>query len=226
MTDLTNLISSAVAAKLTPDFIEKEINNKIEKLIVDSIDSAMRSYSETGALIKKAVSDALRVDSLDLPAYGATVCKILKTQIEARVSDLVSGQLAKDMDELLKLAPKEVKLSEIAEEMLEYNREFGEGGITVIVERDDYGYSTIYLDERTSDKYGLQGPGRKHDCRYSLSVDKYGKIYTARIDKKDVRDVERIGRSYGIGQKISAYVACGTTMIIDEDDVVTEAEND
>lgn len=224
MTDLTNLISNAVAAKLTPDFIENEINTRVEKLIVESINSALRSYSETGKLIEKAVSDALRVDSIDLPAYGETVCKILKAQIEARVSDLVSGQLAKDMDELLNLAPKEVKLSEIAEWMLEYNRERGEGGITVIVERDDYGYSTIYLDERR-----LEKPQRKYDCRdcrYSLSVDKYGKIYTAKIDKKDVRDVERIGRSYGIAQKISAYVACGTKMIIDEDDVVTEAEHD
>lgn len=119
MTELTNLISSAVAAKMTPDFIEKEVNSRVDKLIVESVDRALRGYSDTAKLIEKAVQDALRVDHLDLPSYGAIVTQMLKTQIEARVAPLIAGRLAADMDELLGLAPKEVKLSEIADQMRE-----------------------------------------------------------------------------------------------------------
>jgi len=44
----------------------------------------------------------------------------------ARLSEVIAGRLAADMDELLRLAPKEVKLSEIAAWM----REMHEGTAT------------------------------------------------------------------------------------------------
>lgn len=221
MTDLTNLISDAVAAKMTPEFIEKEVNTRVEKLIIESVNSALRSYSETGRLIEKAVSDALKVDRLDLPAYGETVCKILKSQIEARVSDLVSGQLSKDMDKLLKLAPKEIKLSEIAEEMLEGAKAEELDGITVIVGSESYGSRYIYLDERNQ-----YTDREKYKCSHSLLVGSDGSIFSATVDGKNTTDTKTIGIGYGLGQKIRAWVACGTKLIIDEEDVQTEVGYD
>ncbi|MFT4056881.1 MAG: hypothetical protein QM681_20415 [Novosphingobium sp.] len=220
MTDtLTNLISAAVTAKMTPDFIEKEVNARVEKLIVESVDRALRSYSDTGKLIEKAVEDALRVDKLDLPAYGETVKGILKAQIESRVSDLVSGQLSKDMDELLKLAPKEVKLSEIAD----YMREEFEGGdhygrvITVIVQEKSYGSTWVYLDDQNSIKHSDW-----HKCRFSLLIRDDGTIASASVgNDRDELGRKRIGRAVGLEQKLRSYVACGTKIILDEDCVVT-----
>src|SRR4051812_21254874 len=112
--NLGDAISRAVAAKLSTDFIEKEVNTRVDKLVADAVASALSSYSETGKLITEAVKDALKVDRLDLPSYGATVSAMLKEQIQAKVSGMVAGQLAAGMDELLRLAPVEVKLSAIA----------------------------------------------------------------------------------------------------------------
>lgn len=217
MTELTGLISAAVAAKMTPEFIEKEVGTRVDKLIVESIDRALRSYSDTGKLIEKAVEDALRVDRLDLPSYGSTVLSILKAQIEATVAPLVAGQLAKDMEELLNLAPKEVKLSQIADEMLKGRERDGWGPvITVEVERTEYGSAWVYLDEREHHERRAE-----HEAQHRLLIGKDGVISGGWLDRRPMQDGQYVGRSYGLAQKIRAYVACGTQIILDEDAVIT-----
>lgn len=215
---LCSLISAAVARRMTPDFIEKEVQTRVDKLIVDSVDQALRRYSDTGKLIEKAIENALRVDRLDLPSYGATVAGMLKAQIEARVAPLVAGQLAADMDELLNLAPTEVKLSEIAAYMLQPYKDDGEWGerITVSVERNDYGSTWIKLD----DDEVLEGRDL-YKAKFRLIVDKDGSIAGFYVRDQPAATKNWVGRAYGIEQKLRAYVACGTKLIIDEDAVVT-----
>lgn len=217
--NLGDAISRAVAAKLDSEFVEKVVNERVAKLVTEAVDHALRSYSETGKLIEKAVADALKVDSIDLPSYGATVSAILKEQIEAKVAGLVAGQLAKDMDELLSLAPKEVKLSDIAEEMLKPHREDGSYGevITVIVEHNEYGSIWVSLDE----DHHHEGHRAEYQCKHRLLISKDGTISSLTVDHRDAKDTKLLGRSYGIAQKLRAYLACGTVIIVDEDNVVT-----
>lgn len=217
MTDLSHLISAAVTAKMTPDFIEKEVDARVSKLIVESIDKALRSYSDTGKLIEKAVEDALRVDRLDLPAYGETVKAILKAQIEARVAPLVAGQLSADMDELLGLAPATVKLSAIADSMRQAHEGEGYGPvITVIVEDTRYGSRWLFLDDEHHHEVR-----DKHKCRHRLMIADDGKIRGGWVDDKDTSGKGWLGRSYGLAQKLRAYIACGTVIELDEDFVST-----
>lgn len=213
--DLSHLISAAVAAKMTPDFIGKEVDARVGKLIVDSIDQALRTYSDTGKLIQQAVADALRVDRLDLPSYGSIVTTMLKAQIEATVAPLVAGRLAEDMQELLSLAPKHIKLSVIAEKMLEFRRDDGEAWgevITVEVERTDYGSAWVYLDEERHYDHRAQ-----YDAKHRLLVSKDGTISSAYIGNRQSTDKSHVGRSYGLDQLIRAWVACGTVIELDED---------
>jgi hypothetical protein len=216
--NLTDLISTAVAEKMTPEFIEKEVNARVEKLIVESIDRALRSYSDTGKLIEKAVEDALRVDRLDLPSYGAIVTGMLKSQIEARVSEVVGGRLAQDMQELLSLAPKEVKLSEIADAMRERHEGEAYGPvITVIVDESQHGSTWVYLDDEMHHSHR-----DKYKCRFRMLVSGDGELSGAYVgENKHLPKEQWIGRAHGLEQKLRAYVACGTKIIIDEDHVVT-----
>jgi hypothetical protein len=193
------------------------VNTRVEKLIVESIDKALRTYSKTRAMIDKAIEDALRVDSLDLPTYGNVVAGMVKAQIEAKVAPLVAGRLAVDLDELLNLAPKEVKLSEIAAEMCKRHEGEGYGEvITVIVERNDYGSAWVYLDDQC-----VRGVGEKYRCDVRLLIGRDGKISDATLREHDIKSSKHFGTSYGLEQKIRAYFACGTTIILDEDAVIT-----
>ena len=218
MHEFSTLIADTVAAKLTPDFIEKEVNTRVEKLIVGSIDSALRSYSETGKLIEKAVADALQVGRLDLPSYGHVVSQMVKAQIELRVADLVQGRLAEDIEELLKLAPKEVKLSQIAEDMRKPYVDDGAYGevITVIVAHSEYGSTWLYLDP---DKHYAERD--KYRCKHRILISQDGTISGAWLGEGSSKTEQWICTLYGLDQLIRAYVACNTRIIIDEDAVCT-----
>lgn len=209
----SDLISGAVAERMTPEVVEPMILERVDKLITTAIDDALRNYSDTGKLIKEAVSGALRVGGLDLPAYGDTVHSILKSQIEANVSELVAGRLQEDMAELLQLAPKTIKLSEIVEQMRteRHGDEPGEK-CTRIVERSEYGSVHVYLDDFEA---GLS----KHRCDVSIFVGKDGLISSAGVGSRGLKDRASIGGRYGLEQRIRSFYACGTLIEIDEEDV-------
>lgn len=208
------LISAAVVDRVSSEYVQKVIFDRIDKLIVDAVDHALRSYSDTGKQINWAVGEALKVSNIDLPSYGHTVSQMLKTQIEAKVSGLISGQLAKDMDELLGLAPKEILLSKIVEEMVDDSAvEYGPA-VTCIVGETQYGSTWVYLDK---DKPNC----RPYDCQISMLVRTDGTIASASINGQPLKTNQVIGRSYGLDQKLRAYVACGTKITLDEDNVVT-----
>lgn len=215
--NLSTLISKAVAAKMTPAFIEKEVDSRVEKLVVECIDKAFRSYSDLSKMIEAAVSEALAVGRLDLPSYGSVISSMLKAQIEATVAPLVAGRLAADMEELLSLAPKQVKLSKIAEEMLQYRRDYGGDAwgdvITVHLQRSDYGSAWLYLD----DEAHHDSSRAQYDSKYRLLISKDGTISSATIGDRRLFDARHIGASYGLEQKIRAWVACGTAIELDED---------
>lgn len=211
--DFSRLVSDAVAAKMTGEFVEEAVNKRVDDLVKSAVDSALRSYSDTGRLIEEKVKESLKVGDLNLPSYGETVTKILKRQIESSVSELVAGRLSKDMEDLLSLAPKEIKLSKIVEKMVEESyEEYGEC-VTCIVEHTEYSSTWVYLDENAeTDKYR---------CEIQALLRDDGSIGTASFRNKDLKPNNTIGSLYGLPQLFRAYYACGTKIIIDEEYVVT-----
>ncbi len=220
MTDsnIGTLISEAVVARMTPEFVEKAVIERVYKLIDEAVASALRGYSDTAKLIEKAVHDALRVDQLDLPSYGHVVAAMLKAQIEAKVSDLIAGQLAEDMDELLSLAPKTITLSEIAKGMIERRDNDGDYGpvITCMVHVNEYDTTMIYLDE---DAHYEDERKARTDAKVRIHFHK-GAILSVEINGRDIKKTTYLGRSYGIDQMARAWFACGTIIELDEANVV------
>lgn len=217
MADTTDLINKAVAEVMTPDFVKSQVANRVEKLVTEAVDDALRSYSDIGKQIKEAVHDSLRVNDLNLPSYGALVTGMIEKQVKDHAGALIDARLAEDIRDLLNIAPAEIKLSEIAKGMIKDRHDEGYGEvITVIVERSDYGSAWLYLDEEQ------HYPDRdKYQCRHSLLLSADGTISSARIDKRDLKDTQNIGRCYGLPDSIRAYYAAGTRIILDEDFVVT-----
>ena len=215
--NLASLISGAVAARMTPEFIEREVIARTDKLVIESIDRAFRSYSDSAKLIEKAIEDALRVERLDLPTYGNMVAAMLKAQIEATVAPIIAGRLSEDVAELLKLAPASIKLSQITEDMLKQHEDDAWGEvITAIVERSEYGSTWVYLDEDHA-----HSERDKYKADYRLLIGKDGKIASATLREHDIKSSKHFGSSYGLEQRLRAYFACGTVIEIDEHAVVT-----
>lgn len=217
MTDTIDLINKAVAETMTPEFVKKQVATRVEKLVTEAIDDALRSYSDIGKQIKEAVAASLKVKDLNLPSYGLLVTGMIEQQVKDHAGALIDARLAEDIRELLNIAPAEIKLSEIAKDMIEGRHDDGYGEvITIIVEHNDYGTTWLYLDEEE------RHPDRdKYKCRHSLLLNKDGTISSARLDKRDLKDTQHIGRDRGLPDKIRAYYAAGTKIILDEDAVVT-----
>jgi len=91
----------------------------------------------------------------------------------------------------------------------------------VIAESTEYGATWLYLDEEAHHT----GPRAKYDCRHTLLVRSDGTVVAATIDRRNINDSHRIGRFYGLGQRLRALVACSTHIILDVDDVVTSVED-
>lgn len=218
MTDTIDLINKAVAETMTPEFVKKQVATRVEKLVTEAIDDALRSYSDIGKQIKEAVQASLKVNDLNLPSYGLLVTGMIEQQVKDHAGALIDARLAEDIRELLSIAPAEIKLSQIAKEMIEghHDRDGYGAVITVIVEHSEYGSTWLYLDEEQH-----HARRDKYQCRHSLLLNKDGTISSARLDKRDLKDTQHIGRDYGLPDKIRAYYAAGTKIILDEDAVVT-----
>lgn len=218
MTDTTDLINRAVAETMTPEFVKKQLATRVEKLVIEAVDDALRSYSDIGKQIKEAVHASLKVNDLNLPSYGLLVTGMIEKQVQDHAGALIDARLAEDIRDLLNIAPAEIKLSQIAEEMIQSHHDrdgYGEI-ITVIVEHNDYGSTWLYLDDE--DHHPVRD---KYKCRHNMLLNKDGTISSAQLDKRDLKDTQHIGRGYGLPDKIRAYYAAGTRIILDEDAVVT-----
>ena len=233
MTDKTllpDIVATAVAETLTPEYVQNAIQKRVAELVADAVNEALRGYSDNGKLIRDAVKNSLRVASLDLPAYGHLVSDMLQRKIEASVSELIAGQLAQDMDKMLRLAPKEVKLSEIAEGLMQPFKDDGNYGheITVIVEETEYGSTWVTLDDEKWSNTSSHPPKAEillssEGTIFSATVRDFP--YTASFGDKH-KGSNRFGAFADLEGKLRAYHACGTKIILDEDDVVTYLDYD
>lgn len=215
MTDLSHLVNEAVLNTMTPERVQEAVQKHVDTLIKDAVRDSMSSYSENGKLVRKAVEEALRVNKLDLPNFGSMVMQMLTASLQAHCAEVIEAKLAEDMRELLELAPKTIKLSQITDRMLE---DGDEHEITVEVERTEYGSTRVYLDPRVrTDKY-------RCDVRLLISQD--GRITSGTLSERDLKGTKTFGRSYGLEQMVRSYYACGTVIEIDEHNVTTEKTYD
>lgn len=232
--DLNKIIHDAIEERITEDFVKQEVDKRVESLVTNVIEEQMRSYGDISKAISAAVKESIQVKDLDLPNYGAMVSTMVKNKIEELVHPLIAGKLANDMEELLTLAPKTVKLSRIVEDMMKESAAYEDGDtgdlVTCIVETNDYGSTWIHLDPNqnypASEKYSCE-------IRFMLSSD--STIFTGTVSGQDFGNANR-GRSSshairfgvlrGIEQRIMSYYACGTVIEVDEDEVSTYRDYD
>lgn len=224
MTDskFADLISNAVAERMQPEFVEKAIVERVDKLIDSAINDAFRSYSDTAKLIETAVQDSLKINRLEIHSFGEVVSKVLERQIHDICSETLAGKLSGRMTELLNMAPKKIKLSKIVEDMIEhgYNEDYGEV-VTCIVEhdtpRDDW--ATVYLDENPNTE--------KDRCDVNMRIYK-GEIHSAVLgwQNRHLKDLRFVGKDYGIESVIQMYFAAGTIIELDDDEVSTYRDYD
>lgn len=168
---LADLVRTLAVEAMSEERVQERIRQRVNKAIDDAIDSAF-SWGDTQKTIRKAVDDSLRVHDCDLPSYGQAVGTMVSRSIQARVSETIAARLETDIAKMLKLAPKELKLSELVADLWEEQLDPhcacpGETReIHCKVEWHDWGSATVFLDEKPRHN--------NYDCefRFWVSLDK------------------------------------------------------
>ena len=211
---LADFIVAEVHRQTTEEALRTKVEGKIGECVKEAVDRAFRSYGDVGKQIEEAVAKSLRIENhLDVPAYGVMVMAALRAKMDETLSGLINERLSAEMDEILKIAPKEVKLEEIVKTMisgLEDDHDRWGSHVTCIIEESEYsaGYHYVYLDE-DEDK-------RKYECSAQVSIDKQGKIYGLKIGQRDAKTTIIMGPRYGWEKMIFAAYCSGSILILPE----------
>lgn len=247
-TDLATLASDALIKALDPVQIKKIVDDRMLDTVSQVVRDATRSYSPFAKELEEHVKNALSVHTLNLPSYGTMITDMVERIVQKEVADLVGGRLQEDLRNILSIAPKTIKLSEIAKEMIVDHEEDGSYGevITVHVEDDRtdrdssfWGPSwRIYLDERSYcdnpkdaeiEIRVMHGPRDKNGPPSSeLNT---GTIWNVHSNGRQHANAEgkhggwagtysRPTSVYGLTERILAYYASGTIIEIDEDEII------
>lgn len=242
-TDIAELANRALAKALQPEAVQEIVEKQITETVRSAIKDATRSFSPFGRDLEKKIAEAISLKNLDLPSYNAIIAGMVQQAVEGNMAELIQGRLSKDIDEMLKVAPRSIKLSEIVDEMRKSHEEDGAYGevITCIVEPQDARDSDfwgpnwkIYLDDGThySDRergyanveieirHGIKEDRAKDNDEIYTGTISYIRESTGVITSKGGQAGFTMSRTYGLAQRLLAMYAAETVIEIDEDEVV------
>jgi hypothetical protein len=213
-TELTSFILAEVQRQTSEDALRKLVEKKIGESVASAVESSFRSYGDLRKQIEKAVNNSLQIGpNMDIPSFGVMVLSLLRQKLDERVNGLISDRLDAEMNEILSIAPKELKLSDLVEAIVKKASEdlsdrYGTS-VTCIVEQNERypDWYDIYLDEE-EDK-------PKRDCEIQISLISDGKIHSIKIDGKDPKTTIRMGAMWGYQKMIFGAYCCGSKFIVD-----------
>ena len=215
--ELQQFIVDTVRSKTSAEAIGSVVEKQIDGIVHSAVINAFRSFGNIREQIEKQVTAALAVPSdLGIPAYGHMVLSMLRQQIDRNLSALVDQTLADEINDILGIAPPELKLTDIVADMRKRAREWSEdryrSGVTCFVEESlsSAGYYTIYLDEETRTR------ANKYDCKVRLAISSSGEIYSLTIDRRDAGKSIVMGSYYGWEKQLFAAYCCKTKFIVDD----------
>lgn len=222
MTDINEAVVNSLNAIVASGKIEAIISQKLEKTIESILDDTLKSWSDFGKSLQTKVKESLQInlDKVDLPSYNDLVLKIIKKQVDAQIENAMLTNIEENMKGLFSLPPKEIKLSKLIEDFIEYSDEFDRDRsekISLHIEPSSYGSKWIYIDPK--------GGKEKYRCKIHFGVsDKDNKIFGLRVDGEDFGKKLFIGSMSQLERDIFQLYAAGSTLIIDgesEDDFET-----
>jgi hypothetical protein len=231
--DLTAFLIDAVQRRTSEEairtLVEKQIEGVVERAVVDQF----RSYGNITKSIQEQLAAALVVPALDLPAYGHMVMSLVRAKLDENLNDLLKTQISAQLDEMLSIAPAELKLSDVVEAMREYRKSEVEydqwSRFHVDVEEPSSGaYSSswvkLHCEKREESRYSSTPDKHFHEVRFLASNSGPGKISALTIDQRDVDSIYRLGHMSKWKRMIFAAYCCKTPFIIDKTDFDTEID--
>lgn len=218
--NLRNSVIEEINRQATEENVQRLVEKKISEAIEYSINDAFKSWGEVGKQIDTAIKQSLQIsDRMDIPSYGVMVMAVLRQKLDERVNTLISNRLDEEMNEILSIAPRELKFSSLVEAVVERASEdmadrYG-SSITCIVEHRDspYDWYEVWLDEAEDTE--------KSDCEIRFTVSRDGTVLSCHIDGRDPKKSVSMGAMWGYQKMLFGAYCCGSKIIMDNLDPAT-----
>ncbi len=217
--DLQAKVNDLLAEMIRGGSFDEMIRSKIEKTLEAIVDSELCRYSAFGKALSDQVGKALNINlgELGLGGYNLIVAQIVKDRIEHQINGEWKTKLEKEVDDLLRAGPPEIKLSELFENFMsdwvDEARENDWEHATILVEKSEFGSTWIHMDPEPKserDKYRFMlrlQIGNKGD----LGFVEYDEKWSAR--KRPEKNV--FSSMYGIEKRFFQLRAGTSRLVVD-----------
>lgn len=210
---MTAVFAKMVANGDLNQIVEESVKGAVKRVIADCFTSYSPFHKQLGEHINKTL--AVDFSALGLAGYNDFLLKVIKTKLDAAVFQFAEQHISQGLDELLKPAPKEIKLSALIELLREARREDltgEEDGISWHVRKAGTvsRYRYVHLDPKRGKSYD--------ECGYQLSVTDQGEVYRLVLPwSGDVSKKIFAGPFYGFDRALFQMYAAKTKLILDEE---------
>lgn len=216
--DLNKMVNDALTNIESSGFVEKKVQERLEKTIEGIVEDMFREYSDFGKDLKEKVKAELQInlDELHLEIYNVLILKAVAEKVNQTVRLQGIEQLKQGLDEMLTIEKKDVKLSDLIEklkeESLEWDDDLRGKELSLHIDKKQY-LSFIYIDEKP-DKCN-------YECSYHITVREDGTIFNVKIKDQEISKSLIMSGMRGFEEELFKMYAAGSKLIIDEDDVDT-----
>jgi hypothetical protein len=226
MQELQDKVAELLGQSIASGELDAAIKRKLDKTIDDILDDMLRSYSPFGKSLRAQLEKTLSVDmDLGIGGYNVLVADIVARRLAEAIQGEWAADLAKRLDEVLRAAPKTIKLSELLVKLAEGHEDTARDGrwshATMLIERTEYGSRWVYLDPEPRNER------EKYRFKWRLLVHDDGEI--SRVSGDDAEGSKRTllaGRRYGMEGLLFQLHAGKTRLELDRDPGLHEHEYD
>lgn len=204
-------------------FIEKTINEKLQKTIASIIGDLLETYGEFDKGLKAHLKEQLQVDldKMKLEQYNLMLLNALQEQFDHIFHTQGMEKLKETAESILVGVKKEYRLSELVEKMKADAKKEDEdmsGEISFHINPDRHILTHIYLDPE-EDK-------ERYECKYRLAIDeKEGTLRYVEIGDRKIDNRVIMGGLFGFEKTLLQIYVSGAKIILDEDAVDCEYES-
>ena len=114
--DINKIAQEKIAEMEKNGEIKKHLEDKLQKLILDSVSSALNGYDVRKKIEEKIESQiAPCLDALDFTAYNSFICEKVKQITEEYLKEDIAKKISNTFEKIFMMKRESIKLSEIFE---------------------------------------------------------------------------------------------------------------
>lgn len=225
--DLNKMVMQSLSKMEAEGKIEEIVDKHVTSTVESIVSDTFGNWSDFSKNLKKQVSEKLQVnfDGLDLTTYNTLIMKAVEEKLGDSIATEGVARINESIEDLLKVAKPEYKLSELVKEMADEvdDMDMSDDAFHEMTMEIDKSYSLaiISLDPE---------PGvDKYECKYRFWFDeRTGKISNVEIKDSAYRKARKINEFdarailygfHGLEGTLFKMYAAGSKLILDEDDV-------